>query len=349
MSRKYVFLGVFVIITLGLLLWLAANVGALGQGAGDRYTVRLDHAAGLVEDNAVKIAGVKVGVVETVEVDHSTAVLTLRLDKEVELHTDASGLVRAKSLLGEKYMQLAPGSLDQPVLEPGGEIAHVETTFEVDEVLNALEPVLGGDSSFAQALVPLANRIDGILASAEGEDGQPPIVDREELRKTIEDAEKGIQTMSRMLEENEQGLKDLIDNSNKVLGDPRIPRIIGNLDRVAATAANDLPDLIAKTDRAVTNLERVTAELTPERAEKIGRTVDNLELASNNLKNVSEDLKDLGKDIGPMVDSLSTIAKRAATIDERAIRKFMQAEGIRVNLGRPREAKDEIKRLGIDD
>jgi len=292
---------------------------------------------------------VKVGVVEVVDVDHSTAVLTLRLDKKIVLHTDAMGLVRAKSLLGEKYMQLYPGSLDQPVLEPGGEILHVEATFEMDEVLNALEPLLGGDSSFASALVPLAQRIDGILASAEGEDGEPPLVDREELRKTIEDAEKSIQTMRRMLEDNEQGLKDLIANSNKVLGDPRIPRIIGNLDRVAATTANDLPKLIAKTDRAISNLERVTAELTPERAAKIGESIDNLAVASNNLKTISNDLEGLGKDISPMLKDLAKLAARAASIDERAIRKFMQAEGIRVNLGRPREARDELKALGIDD
>jgi phospholipid/cholesterol/gamma-HCH transport system substrate-binding protein len=348
MSRKYVFLGVFVVITLGLLLWLAANVGALGKGGGDRYTVRLDHAAGLVEDNAVKIAGVKVGVVERVEVDHDIAVLTLRIDKEIVLHTDAVAIVRAKSLLGEKYMQLEPGGLDQPTLEPGGQIENVETTFEIDQVLNALEPVLGGDSSIATALVPLAKRVDGILAKAEGEDGQPPIVDREELRKTIEDAEKGVQTMSRMLEENEQGVKELIDNSNRVLGDPRIPRIIGNLDRVSAVAARDLPALIEKTDRAVTNLERLSAELTPERAEKIGKSIDNLEVASNNLKQISEDLKGVGSDMGPLITNLSVLAKRAASIDEKTLRKFMQHEGIRVNLGKPRAAKKELKRLGIE-
>lgn len=349
MSRKYVFLGVFVILTLGLLLWLAANVGALGRGGGARYMVRLEHAAGLVEDNAVKVAGVKVGVVERVDVDHATAVLTLRMDKEVELHSDTVAIVRAKSLLGEKYLQLEPGSLDQPMLEDGSTIENVRTTFEVDEVLNALQPLLGGESSIAQSIAPLAERIDGLIASAEGEDGQPPLVDREELRKSIEDAEKSVQVMRRMLEDNEQGMKELIDNSNRVLGDPRIPRIIANLDRVSAVAARDLPGLIEKTDRAVTNLERATAQLTPERSEKIGNSIDDLSVAAANLRKISDELQGVGSDVGPLIRNLAKITERAASLDEKTIRKFMQSEGIRVNLGTPRKVKKQLREQGIED
>lgn len=348
-SRKYLFLGVFVILTLGLLLWLAANVGALGRGGGTHYEVRLEHAAGLVEDNAVKVAGVKVGVIEHVGVDHDIAVLTLRLDQEIELHTDTVAIVRAKSLLGEKYLQLEPGSLDQPLLESGATIENVRTTFEVDEVLNALQPLLGGDSSIAAAIAPLAERIDGLIAAAEGEDGQPPIVDREELRKTIEDAEKGVQAMRRMLEDNEQGVKELVDNSNRVLGDPRIPRIIANLDRVSAVAARDLPALIEKTDRAVTNLERATAELTPERADAIGKSIDDLSAASANLRKISEEFEGISSDVGPLITNLAKLAERAASLDEKTIRKFMQSEGIRVNLGTPRKVKRELRELGVED
>ena len=39
MNRKYIFLGAFVLITLGLLLWLAQSIGALGGGQGKRYGV----------------------------------------------------------------------------------------------------------------------------------------------------------------------------------------------------------------------------------------------------------------------------------------------------------------------
>jgi hypothetical protein len=100
-NRKYIFLGAFVIITIGLLLWLAQGIGALGRKDGKRYEVTLDEAAGLVPDNAVKVAGVKVGIIESVEAVNDDAVLTLLLDPEIEIHEDAVAGVRAKSLLGE--------------------------------------------------------------------------------------------------------------------------------------------------------------------------------------------------------------------------------------------------------
>jgi phospholipid/cholesterol/gamma-HCH transport system substrate-binding protein len=343
--QKYAFLGGFVILTTGLFLWLAASVGALGTRGGDRYVVRMEHAAGLVEDNAVKIAGVAVGVVERIDVDHATAVLTLRLDKEVVLHADSVAIVRAKSLLGEKYLQLEPGTLDQPVLEPGGEITRVQTTFEVDELLNALEPVLGGDSSLGTSLVPLARRVDGMLAAAQGEDGQPPIVDREQLREAVDNTRRSVEIVRRILETNEQGIKDLVDNSNRVLGDPRLPRIVENVDR----ASSDLPELIARADRVLAALERASGQLDETRAAEIGQSIDDLAAAAADLRKLSEDMRGVSQDVGPLIEALAVLAERAAAIDERALRKFLQSEGIRINLGAPRRARDELRRLGVDD
>lgn len=340
MNRKYVSLGAFVIITLGLLLWLASNIGALGGKKGTRYEVRLDHAAGLVTDNAVKIAGVQVGEIERVSVEHDIAVLTLRIDEGVEVHEDAIALVRAKSLLGEKYLQIEPGNPDAPLLADGSEIVNVRTTFEIDQVLNALEPILGGDESIAAVLSPLVGRVDGLLAKAAGEDGGPPIVTREEIAQTVDDARASVTALRQLAEDNKDDVGKLIDNVNTLLEDPRIPRIIGNVDRIATTTANRLPGLLDKTDRvlgradtALAKVEEVTNELTPERIDKLGTVVDDVAVATKNLRQISEDLEGIGKDAGPLISNLSLLAKRAAAIDELTIRKFMQEEGIRIRIG----------------
>jgi phospholipid/cholesterol/gamma-HCH transport system substrate-binding protein len=339
MNRKYIFLGVFVVISLGLLLWLAQSIGALGSKQGNRYYVTLDTAAGLVKDNAVKIAGVKVGVIETVEVDGDQAVLTLLVDPQVELHEDTVALVRAKSLLGEKYLQLEPGN-EGALLEDGDTIADVRSTFEIDEVLNALEPILGGEDSIGAALQPLLARIDGLVAKAEGADGGEPIATREELAAMVDDIASTIDSVSQIAEQNKDGIKNLIDNTNTILSDPRVDRIIGNLDRITTTTANRLPALLEKADRtlgradsALAKVEEVTAEFTPERMDKLGQVIDDVAVVSNNMKTISEDLKDIGKDMGPLVSNLSLLAKRAAGIDELTVRKFLQEEGVLVRVG----------------
>ncbi|MFO7567402.1 MAG: MlaD family protein [Enhygromyxa sp.] len=353
MNRKYIFLGFFVVISLGLLLWLAQNIGALGGKEGKRYHVTLDSAAGLVKDNAVKIAGVKVGTVERVEVEGDEARLTLLVDPEVELLADTVALVRAKSLLGEKYLQLEPGS-DGALLADGDEIHDIRRTFEIDQVLNALEPILGGDDSIGAALKPLLGRIDGLVAKAAGDDGGEPIATREELGQMVDDIRSTISSVSEIAEQNKDGVKQLIDNTNNILSDPRVDRIIGNLDRITTTTANRLPSLLEKADRtlgradsALAKVEDAVNEFTPERMDKIGQVIDDVAVVSDNFKKISEDLKDIGKDMGPLVSNLSLLAKRAAGIDELTVRKFLQDEGIlvRVGGGNRKDATRRIKEL----
>ena len=100
MDRKHIGLGLFVVVTLALLVWLAQSIGAIGGGGGALYTVRLAHAAGLVENNAVKIAGVNVGRIADISVDHDIAVLSLRIDDDIVLHDDARAIVRAMPKCG---------------------------------------------------------------------------------------------------------------------------------------------------------------------------------------------------------------------------------------------------------
>lgn len=354
MHRKYIFLGAFVVVSLGLLLWLAQSIGALGGPKGKRYRVELDQAAGIVEDNAVKIAGVKVGIVERLEVSDGRAVLTLLVDPEVELRADAVARVRAKSLLGEKYLQLEPGSEEAATLAEGAAIDDVRSTFEIDEVLNALEPILGGEDSIGAALRPLVGRLDGLLASAAGEDGGEPLATREQMRATVDDARATVSAARAIAEDNKEAISRLLNNTNELLEDPRVDRIIGNVDRITSVTANRLPGLLAKADRtleradgALAKVEEAAAELTPERMAKIGTIIDDVAVASGNLRELSEDLEGVGEQVEPLVANLSRIAKRAASIDELTLRRFLQEEGvlIRVGGGDRKQAKRRLSDL----
>jgi ABC-type transporter Mla subunit MlaD len=247
-------------------------------------------------------------------------------------------IVRAKRLLGEKYLQLDPGELEGPALADGATIEHVRTTFEIDELLNALEPILGGDSSIGAAIGPLAQRLDGLLASAAGEDGQPPVLDREQLRATVADAQATVASVRRFAETNEQALGELVTNTNALLSDPRLDRILTNLDRSSAALEQRLPGLLDRADDALAGLDALGKELTPERAAKIGVAIDDLAVVAGDLREISGQMKGLSGDVAPLVSSLTEVAQRAAAIDELVVRRFLQEEGIRVRLS-GREAK----------
>jgi phospholipid/cholesterol/gamma-HCH transport system substrate-binding protein len=342
MNRTHIGLGLFVIATIGLLVWLAQSIGAIGSGGGNAYELRLKHAAGLVENNAVKIAGVSVGRIEKVAVDHDVAVLTLRIDDEIVLHEDARAIVRAKSLLGEKYLQIAPGDREAPVLEDGAQIVNVDVPFEIDEVLNALEPILGGDDSIAAALAPLASQLNELLADASGKNGKPPIITREEIDQIVDDVKATSASVRRMTEQNEQLVHDVLTNGNALLTDPHLQKILANTDRITTELDRRLPSLLEKTENTVGKLEKLADVVDEPRRAKIGTIIDDASVATANLRTMSEDLKSVTKIVGPLVKDLAMIAKRAAAIDGPTVRQFLQREGVKVYFGSKKKAEEAL-------
>ena len=342
MNRTHIGLGIFVLGTLALLIWLAQSIGALGGGGGARYEVRLDHAAGLVANNAVKIAGVEVGHVEKIGVDHDIAVLTLRVDEEIVLHEDTIAIVRAKSLLGEKYLQLEPGERDSPVLEPGGLIENVETHFEIDQVLNALEPLLGGEDSIAGVLGPLAERLGALMDDATGKNGKPPIITREEIDQVVDDLKQTSAAARRIATENEEDLREIVKSTRALVEDPRLTRTLAHAENISATLDERLPALLDRVDTTLSKVEELTEIVDEDRAKKIGTIIDDAAVAMANLRTLSRDLQDLGKSIDPLVKDLGKLTRRALALDGETIRQFLQREGVKVYFGNKREAEKAL-------
>ena len=91
----------------------------------------------------VRVAGVNVGEIGDVERDGDNAVVEIKLDEDIPLHTDARADMRPHTLFeGSSFIQLSPGSPSAPPLEPGGLIPIEQTSNYVtlDEALRILRP-----------------------------------------------------------------------------------------------------------------------------------------------------------------------------------------------------------------
>jgi phospholipid/cholesterol/gamma-HCH transport system substrate-binding protein len=76
-----------------------------------------DDVAGLDDESAVRIAGVRKGHVTDIKVrPDGTAEVTMVVDDDVPLHANAQAKVANLGLLGEKYIELDPGTANAPVL-----------------------------------------------------------------------------------------------------------------------------------------------------------------------------------------------------------------------------------------
>src|SRR3954449_4605620 len=109
-------------------------------------SARLPNGSNLVPGNEVRVGGFRVGVVDTIKpatqvVNGKTvpiAVLNMKLDKTVEpVAIDSKIIIRSRSALGLKYIQLTPGS-SKTTYKAGGTIPLANATLpvEFDDFLN---------------------------------------------------------------------------------------------------------------------------------------------------------------------------------------------------------------------
>ena len=128
-----------------LFLWLEFGGPVPLKAEGYRVKVAFPEAVGLAEDVDVRSAGISIGTVRKVEVEESThsALATLVLESSyAPLPSDARAILRRKTLLGETFVELTPGSRDAPPVADGGRLrdSAVGETVELDEVLQTYDP-----------------------------------------------------------------------------------------------------------------------------------------------------------------------------------------------------------------
>src|SRR3954467_8135336 len=105
-----------------LFLWLSFGGSAPLKPKGYRVEVAFPEATQLGDYADVRTAGVSVGKVRKKDlVDHGNRTLvTIELDRRfAPLHSDAKAILRQKTLLGETYVELTPGTKRSPVVPEG--------------------------------------------------------------------------------------------------------------------------------------------------------------------------------------------------------------------------------------
>jgi phospholipid/cholesterol/gamma-HCH transport system substrate-binding protein len=144
--------GLLVIVGSVLLLYMTFAVGKYEFGKKEGYTLQatFDSVAGLDTKSSVRMAGVKIGLVEKVELEDSRAKVTLRINPEVKIAHGTEAMIKTMGLLGEKYVEFVPVKNKMPQKpSPAGvsyyrEGERVQATIspsDVDKLINQLSSI----------------------------------------------------------------------------------------------------------------------------------------------------------------------------------------------------------------
>ena len=177
-----------------LFLWLSFGGSVPLQAKGYRFNIVFPQANQLAQQADVRISGVTVGTVVALNPTAAgQTVATIQMQPQyAPVHVDAKAILRAKTLLGETYVDITPGSRNAPAIPEGGTLGpgQVAPSVQLDEIyrtfdaqtraafqvwmqasaagVNAEGPQL---NAFLGELDPFVNDLDQVTATLQSQNG----------------------------------------------------------------------------------------------------------------------------------------------------------------------------------
>ncbi len=169
--------GIFGLVGIAALSVLAFTLGRIPIVAPPHYTLyaMFDNVTGLKVNDAVQIAGVKVGKVAliTLSQKNERAQLALQIHQGIMVDEDAIASVKTSGIIGDKYLSISIGGGDP--LSEGGTITHTESSFVLEDVVgqfinsgNKNGGSGGSESNPAASGTPSAQKPGDIIAPPPG-------------------------------------------------------------------------------------------------------------------------------------------------------------------------------------
>ena len=131
--------GIFVLIGIVCVGYLTIRLGQM-EWIGENYyplQARFQSVSGLKAGAQVEIAGVQIGLVDSITLDRDRylALVRLKIRKGVVLTDDVIASVKTTGLIGDKYIKLSPGASPE-VLKPGDLITETESALDIEELIS---------------------------------------------------------------------------------------------------------------------------------------------------------------------------------------------------------------------
>lgn len=206
-------------------LKVANGPGILGRS--HKYHFVVDNAGGLVKKGLVKMAGIKVGVVDDIELENGKAKIILALDPEAHVTQSSAAELRSDGILGDKHVELLPGNPTDPELDPNQPIRVSQGGGGMDELMTEGKKV-------AVALNELLGTLN--KAAKEGDPSSP-------IGRIILNVEQLSKDLKEVTADNKGKVSEILD---------RLKNISKNID----TYVNE--ETLASVDRSLKNIEDIT-------------------------------------------------------------------------------------------
>ena len=306
---RMVAMAVFTLSVFGLLmfLWLAFGGSIPLNPQSYRFTVHVEEAATLAQEADVRIAGVNVGKVKSKELDRKDArtIVEVEIDEAyAPIPKDSRAILRQKTLLGETYLEVAPGDPRRGLLDDGERLANsqVEETVELDEIFTAFDP------ETRKAFQDWVKELSGVIEGGRSQDLNDAFGNFEGF--AVDGA-----TLLAKLDEQGLAVKRLVRNTGEVFGAINERRgalrelVVNSKRTFEATASRDealaetfrvFPAFLDESKATLARLERFSADTRP-LVNDLKAPADDLGPTVRDLGDLAPDLERLFSDLDPLI------------------------------------------------
>lgn len=159
--------GFFVLAALAIFIYMGFEIGAFrfDRNNYQSFTASFSDISGLSRKADVKIAGVKVGWVESItllENGEIKAEAEMMVLKKYQLYADAYAIVRQDGFLGPKYVELIPGDPLLHPLEVGGQLGKPSTSpVSIDEIMQHFKQIAVNVNEITDSFKEVVGGVDG--------------------------------------------------------------------------------------------------------------------------------------------------------------------------------------------
>lgn len=161
----------------------------------------LDNAAGLIKNSGVKTAGIPIGVIKSITLQDGKARIEISVKSEIPLYTSASVEIKSIGILGDKHVEVNPGSISDPPLPDGGQILIVRDKGSLDNVLAQVGDIAGSLKDVAEV----------VRQSISDEGNQKHVLGR--IMKNIETITEDVKDITG---ENKEQISEIVDQVNDI-------------------------------------------------------------------------------------------------------------------------------------
>src|SRR5688572_5204446 len=327
-----------------LFLWITFGGPIPLKPKSYRFTADFPEATTLAIESDVRIGGVSVGKVKELtlpEEGNATRVL-IEIDPEyAPISEDTRAILRQKTLLGETYVELTPGTntddagapvslgaqggatdAEAAAVDPLPEDGHLSSTqvqeaTQIDEIFNALDEQTRESFQRWQASAAVAIQDRGLdLNDAFGNLG-PFLTDASDVLETLETQKVALKGLVRdtgtvfaALTQHDQELAGVIQGSNDTFD------ALTSQDRALAETFQIFPTFERETRLTLTRLDQFADNTTPLIEDLIPPARD-ISPTLRSVRRISPDLESLFKDFRPLI--------RVSRAGLPALRRFLDA------------------------